>query len=152
MRASVAWSFSDSRVALVEPGQLPDAAIDHVYVIGQGPDEEKDPILLNGVGELPAASWRIGSQQRVRLVGITGVQTVRVRLLRNGQTVTWRALAKDGADLPVALATLRAAEVDLSPGETWDFAYAADERATLRLEAAVPKSETPVASASIAVE
>jgi hypothetical protein len=46
---------------VVEPGQFPDAAIDHVYVIGQGPDEEKDPILLNGVGELPSASWRIGS-------------------------------------------------------------------------------------------
>ncbi|HET7065353.1 MAG TPA: multicopper oxidase domain-containing protein [Rudaea sp.] len=137
---------------VVEPGQPRDAAIDHVYVIGQGPDEEKDPILLNGVGELPTARWRIGSQQRVRLVGITGVQTVRVRLLRNGQTVTWRALAKDGADLPAALATLRAAEVDISPGETWDFAYAADERGTLRLEAAVPKSKTPVASASIAVE
>jgi FtsP/CotA-like multicopper oxidase with cupredoxin domain len=137
---------------VVEPGQPPDAAIDHVYVIGQGPDEEKDPILLNGVGKLPQTSWRAGSQQRLRLVGITGVQTVRVRLLRNGQTVTWRALAKDGADLPAALATLRAAEVDLSPGETWDFAYAADERGTLRLEAAVPKSETPVAFASIAVE
>jgi hypothetical protein len=135
-----------------EPGQQPDAATDHTFVIGQGPDRDKDPILLNGVSELPKTSWRIGSQQRVRLIGITGVQTVRVRPSRDSRAVTWRALAKDGADLPAALATVRTAEVDLSPGETWDFVYGADGRGTLRLEAAVPKSEIPVASASIAVE
>jgi FtsP/CotA-like multicopper oxidase with cupredoxin domain len=137
---------------VVEPGQAPDVAIDHTYVIGQGPDAEKDPILLNGARELPKTSWHVGSQQRVRLIGITAVQTVRVRLARDGKTVVWRALAKDGADLPAALATVRTAEVNLSPGETWDFAYAADDRGSLRLEAGVPKSEIPVASASIAVE
>ena len=75
-----------------------------------------------------------------------------MRLARDGHTVTWRALAKDGADLPAALATLRAAEVDLSPGETWDFAYAAEDRGKLRLEASVLQNETPPTSAPISVE
>jgi FtsP/CotA-like multicopper oxidase with cupredoxin domain len=137
---------------VVEPGQTLDATIDHTYVIGQGPDEEKDPILLNGATELPPATWRAGSSHRVRLVGMTASEKVHVRLARDGQAVTWRALAKDGADLPAALATLRAAEVDLSPGETWDFAYAAEQRGTLRLEAALPGTQIAATSAAISVE
>jgi FtsP/CotA-like multicopper oxidase with cupredoxin domain len=137
---------------VVKPGEPPDTAIDHTYVISQGPDEEKDPILLNGVAEAPMARWRAGSRHRLRLIGITAVATVHVRLSRNGQSVTWQALAKDGADLPAALATLRPAEVDISPGETYDFQYVADAPAALHLDAVVPESEVPPASAPIGVE
>ena len=137
---------------VVEPGQTLDAAIDHTYVISQGPDEGKDPILLNGSTELPTAIWRAGSSHRVRLVGITAVEKVHVQLVRDGHAVTWRALAKDGAELPAALATLRTAQVDLSPGETWDFAYAAEDHGKLRMEASVLQNGTPPTTAPISVE
>jgi hypothetical protein len=47
---------------------------------------------------------------------------------------TWRSLAKDGADLPPAAAVDRAAEVRLSPGETYDFTITPTRPGTLRLE------------------
>ena len=64
---------------------------------------------------------------RIRLIGITAVSTVHVALLRENEPVTWRPLAKDGADLPPPLTATRPAEVDISPGEIFDFDYAADE-------------------------
>jgi hypothetical protein len=47
---------------------------------------------------------------------------------------------------------MRAAEVDLSPGETWDFAYAAEQHGTLHLEAALPGTQIAATSAAISVE
>jgi FtsP/CotA-like multicopper oxidase with cupredoxin domain len=128
-----------------------DAAIDHVYVIGQGPDDAHDPVLLNGVVGVPAAIWRQGRHQRIRLVGITAVSTIHVALLRENEPVTWRPLAKDGADLPPPLTAPRTAELDISPGETFDFDYAADESAALRLEATLRGRTEPPTVAPIDV-
>jgi len=70
----------------------------------------------------------------LRLAGITPVQTVRVRLMDGTSVTTWRPLAKDGADLPAAATIDRAAELQLSPGETYDFTITPNRPGTLRLE------------------
>jgi len=137
---------------VVEPGARFDPAHDHVYVIGQGPDDGKDPILLNGSAAPAAATWRGLERHRLRLVGISAVSTVRVRLLGDDGPVSWRPLAKDGADLPAALTRTASAELTIAPGETFDFEYAADAPAQLRLEAAARADRPAVTRAEISVE
>jgi len=95
----------------------------------------RDAALLNGVAELPPVAWHVGQRQRLRLIGIAPVATARVRLMREQIPIAWRALAKDGADLPTALATPGIADLAISPGETYDFEVVPDAPGILRLEA-----------------
>jgi FtsP/CotA-like multicopper oxidase with cupredoxin domain len=46
----------------------------------------------------------------------------------------WRAMAKDGADLPHSQAMIKDAQQDLSSGEIYDFEYTPREPGRLRLE------------------
>jgi hypothetical protein len=48
--------------------------------------------------------------------------------------VTWRAVAKDGADLPPSQAKARPASQPISVGETYDFEYEPAAPVHLRLE------------------
>lgn len=59
---------------------------------------------------------------------------VRVSLLAGSSPVTWRAVAKDGADLPVSQATERPARQTVSVAETYDFEFEPRSAAELRLE------------------
>ena len=43
------------------------------------------------------------------------------RLMRDTSLATWRAVAKDGRDLPSELATVRPAAQQSGNGETYDF-------------------------------
>jgi hypothetical protein len=50
--------------------------------------------------------------------------------------VQWRAIAKDGADLPPNQARTRSATQQIGVGETYDFEYQPTGPGELRLEAA----------------
>ena len=137
---------------VVEPGTTIDAATDHTYVVSLGGgDEFHDPTLINGASEIPAVTWHVGQRHRLRLININPVSRAHLRLTRGEATVTWRALAKDGADLPANLATARNADVTLYTGETADFEAVADATGVLQLEAALSDSVGPRASAAINV-
>lgn len=111
---------------VTEPGHVFSAATDHVFVMGQqGFDELKDPLLINGSATPPAATWQAGTH-RVRLVGITPNNHAHVRLTRDGATVAWTPRARDGADLPDALRKPSPAEVDVYPGQTYDYDVAVE--------------------------
>jgi hypothetical protein len=56
-----------------------------------------------------------------------------VRLVRDSTPVAWRALAKDGMDLPPDRATTRRAIQQMGNGETYDFEITPTQRADLRL-------------------
>jgi len=56
-----------------------------------------------------------------------------VRLLRDSTPVTWRAVAKDGMDLPTDRATTRRAVQQMGNGETYDFELTPTEASDLRL-------------------
>jgi len=120
---------------VTEPGAPVDPAVDHTFIVSRGGvSDEKAPVLVNGVVSAPPVTLRRGATHRLRLAGITPVQTVRVRLMDGQSVVTWRALAKDGADLPPGAAVERPADLELSPGETYDFTITPTRAATLRLE------------------
>jgi hypothetical protein len=82
----------------------------------------------------PAMDLKVGVKYRFRLIDITPNYIATVCLRGDGGPVTWRAIAKDGADLPPSQATKRPASQIISVGETYDFEYEPTAPGDLRLE------------------
>ena len=73
-------------------------------------------------GGRPFPSLR-GGTHRIRVINITAGDELDLEVLRDDRVIEWRAIAKDGADLPPSQATVRPARLHLGPGETWDFEW-----------------------------
>ena len=114
---------------VLEPGQTYDPATDKVFVLGRGgPNDLKDPLLLNGSAQPPLMIALSGRKYRLRFINITTADShVTVSLLQKGQSLKWRAIAKDGADLPTQQATVRDAVQVISVGETYDFEFSPEK-------------------------
>jgi hypothetical protein len=67
----------------------------------------------------------MGKKYRLRFINIgSNDADLSVSILAgNGQPVPWRALAKDGWNLPATQATVRPAFQPISVGETYDFEF-----------------------------
>jgi hypothetical protein len=66
----------------------------------------------------------VGTTYRLRLVNIHPAGPALVELAEDSTALTWRALAKDGADLPAARRVEAPARlVRFGVGETYDFAW-----------------------------
>jgi hypothetical protein len=89
---------------------------------------------LNGSAHPAPLVLRAGVTHRLRLIMIPPAGTGDVLLWSDTSLVTWRAAAKDGADLGSHQATLRPARQRISVGETYDFEFTPAGPATLRLE------------------
>ena len=77
---------------------------------------------------------RAGVAHRLRLINITiGRPGIRVELRRDTSLVQWRALAKDGADLPEEGRVLQPARQLISIGETYDFEVTPREASNMQL-------------------
>jgi hypothetical protein len=63
-------------------------------------------------------------------VNIGVAVSVRFSMRRDTTLVKWKALAKDGADLPAAHTTSRPALQAVAVGETFDFEFNPPERGT----------------------
>ena len=88
---------------------------------GAGPG--KKGVRINGKLLPDTLRLTVGEAYRLRIVHIIPDWTVRVALNRGDVGEVWRALAKDGAELPSHLQTTRAASFIAGPGETMDFEY-----------------------------
>ena len=111
-------------LVVLEPGEHFDPGTDHVFVVGwDGPDDPPH-LWVNG-DSLPTAALAMafGRKHRLRFISIGVAVGVRFVLRRDNTLMTWRAVAKDGADLPPAQATMRPAMQLLSVGETYDFEF-----------------------------
>ena len=113
---------------VMEPGRDYDPTTDKVFVLGRGgPNEMQDPLLLNGSPQPGLMVLLSGQVYRFRLVNITpNDRLVNTSLLLNDHPVKWRAVAKDGADLPPQQATARESVQPISVGETYDFEFSPD--------------------------
>lgn len=80
---------------------------------------------MNGDTEPPPLDLQAGRHYRFRLVNIRGDSPLRFSLERGDSLLTWRAVAKDGADLPASQATNRPATLLFAPGEIYDFDFTA---------------------------
>jgi manganese oxidase len=91
-------------------------------------------VLINGSLAPDTLRLRVGERYRLRIVDVhTYRPSMIVRLLRDSTPATWRAIAKDGMDLPADRATVRRAVQQMGNGETYDFELAPTEAGALRL-------------------
>jgi FtsP/CotA-like multicopper oxidase with cupredoxin domain len=88
---------------------------------GNGPGERG--ARINGRLKPDTLRLTAGETYRLRIAHIIPDWTVRVALKNGEATEQWRAVAKDGAELPSHRRTMRAADFVAGPGETMDFEY-----------------------------
>jgi len=119
---------------VLPPGQPFDSTTDHVVTISMHEYPDTFDMLLNGSTRPAPLVLRAGVANRLRIVIIPAAGYADLVLVSDTTPVTWRALAKDGADLPAALATSRPARQSVSVGETYDFEFTPRDTRPLRLE------------------
>ena len=76
---------------------------------------------------------RVGHPVHLRFINIQPADPVTFEPMRDSATVEWRALAKDGFDLPPGQARLRPARRELWVGETFDAEFKPREPGTYLL-------------------
>ncbi len=95
---------------------------------------EQQTVYLNCTNRPAALEFRAGERYRLRFVNIhTSRPSMIVRVLQDSVPVTWRAVAKDGMDLPADQATVRPAVQQFGNGETYDFEFASPSPRDLTL-------------------
>lgn len=120
---------------VMEPGQTYNPDMDKVFVLGRGgPNEMKDPLLLNGSPQPELMVLVTGKTYRFRLVNITPEDAIiTTSLSLDNHPVSWRAIAKDGASLPGQQATVRDAVQVVSVGETYEFEFSPEKPGAYQL-------------------
>jgi len=112
--------------------------VEHVVLLGgSGPasaDFGSAPLEVNRSTNPLPLTLKVGTRYRFRLIDISPNDIAIVSLRGEAGPVQWRAMAKDGADLPPVQATSRAASQQIAVGETYDFEYLPTAPAELRLE------------------
>ena len=108
-------------IVVLEKGQKFDPTTDHVFVAGWDGLDDPERTLLNGETAPTPLVFAAGRTHRLRFVGIGLVRGGRYTLMSGSDTLNWRAVAKDGADLPPSQQTMQQAVVRLQAGETYDF-------------------------------
>ena len=94
---------------------------------------ESQTVYLNGSNTPAVHEWRVGERYRIRFVNIhTSRPSMIGRLMRDSTTLTWRAIAKDGADLPPERAIIGPAFQQLGNGEVYDFEFTPTSPGDLR--------------------
>lgn len=122
---------------VVESAKKFDATKDFTFIVSRGGRKGlQGPIFLNGASELPTLHWNAWQTYRLRLIDITNSNDGDFSLLGPCGLLQWRAIAKDGADLPPSQAVVKDAQQELAPGETYDFEYTPRGPGMLRLEVA----------------
>ncbi|HEX6536769.1 MAG TPA: multicopper oxidase domain-containing protein [Gemmatimonadaceae bacterium] len=126
-------------ILVLERGQRFDPETDRVFFIGNaGPTRNviRGPyaaLLLNGREAPPPIELHAGVSYRFRFLNLSDDFPTTIALYQNGHPVTWRAIAKDGADLPPKQATNRPAVLLFDPGETYDFRFTPRKAGALTL-------------------
>jgi FtsP/CotA-like multicopper oxidase with cupredoxin domain len=122
-------------IIVLEPGQSLDPERDRIMLVSVRGPSDNTPILLDGDADPAPIELEQGIRYRFRFINITPHDPLlTVSLLAGSSPVTWRAIAKDGADLPVSQATERPARQTVSVGETYDFEFKPGSATELRLE------------------
>jgi manganese oxidase len=112
---------------VLEPGRAFDPETDRVFVIatgGPGPGRGADaPPFINGTAAPDTLALVVGTAYRLRLLDIAGDEAHVISLRGPGGPATWRAIARDGRDLPREQATSVPAREVMASGVTRDFEF-----------------------------
>jgi FtsP/CotA-like multicopper oxidase with cupredoxin domain len=91
-------------------------------------------VLLNGTSTPSPREWRVGTRYRLRFINVhTSRPSMRMAVEGPAGPRTWRAVAKDGMDLPTSERTTRPSTQQMGNGETYDFEFTPAEPGDLRL-------------------
>jgi FtsP/CotA-like multicopper oxidase with cupredoxin domain len=122
-------------IIVLDSGQSLDPERDRIMLVSVKGPSDNTPILLNGDAEPGPIELKQGVRYRFRFINITPHDPLlTVSLLAGSSPVMWRAIAKDGADLPISQATERPARQTVSVGETYDFEFEPRSAVELWLE------------------
>jgi FtsP/CotA-like multicopper oxidase with cupredoxin domain len=127
-------------IIVLEPGQKFDPKTDHVFVAGwDGADGNH--IVINGdsTGGAPI-EIAAGVPHRFRFVNIGAATRLFYAIHRDSAIVTWRQVAKDGADLPPALAVVGPSSRRLGVGEMFDAEFTAPSPGEYRFTVGPPNN------------
>lgn len=110
-------------IVVMEPGKTFDPRTDHVHIIGWDSYAQVH-LLVNGdsVSAAPI-EMRTGESHRFRFINIGAAVKLPFAIKRDSTLAEWRAIAKDGADLPAGQRTVRRAVQAIDVGETYDFEF-----------------------------
>jgi FtsP/CotA-like multicopper oxidase with cupredoxin domain len=97
-----------------------DPSSDQVFVVAFGPDDNA-PLILNGSGAPAPLQWIPGKTYHLRFINIGPNIPVRLSLVSGGGPLKWKAVGKDGMELPEAQRAEGAASQLVAVGETYDF-------------------------------
>lgn len=138
-------------IVVLEPGQSLDPEKDRIMLMSVKGPTDNTAVMLNGETDPGPIALKQGVRYRFRFINITPHDPLlTVSLLSGSSPVMWRAIAKDGADLPLPQATDRPARQTVSVGETYDFEFQPRSAAELRLEVLRP-ARAAVAPSQIVV-
>ena len=124
-------------IVVREPGTTRDPARDIPIVITWPTAFEMNrrAALLNGSATPPPLTMTAGTTYRFRLIQMSANRAAATLELRRGDgVVTWRPVAKDGAELPTRMPE-QLARTFISIGETQDFEFTPTDTGAYRLEA-----------------
>jgi FtsP/CotA-like multicopper oxidase with cupredoxin domain len=108
---------------VLEPGAVLDPETDRWFLLGSLGAGQDAPPAINGRHEPDPLDLHAGRTYRLRFMHISPDDDKRVSLLRNNQPVTWRHVAKDGADLPAGQVRDVPAALRIHVGETYDYLW-----------------------------
>jgi len=123
---------------VLEPGERHDPATDFTFMIGNALVGGKPRPTLNARSEPPTLELRTGTRYRLRFINIHSAGAARVDVKVDSLPISWRPLAKDGADLPDESRRHRPATFRrFGVGETYDFEWIPDRPVDAVLEIAI---------------
>jgi FtsP/CotA-like multicopper oxidase with cupredoxin domain len=107
---------------VLEPGQKFDADAERVFVVSVGVYPPLGyMMLINGKPAPDPQMLHTGKRYRFRLSNITDEGAdLRVRLVSNNKILSWKVVARDGAELPPAQLVTSDADMNLPVGSTCD--------------------------------
>jgi FtsP/CotA-like multicopper oxidase with cupredoxin domain len=125
--------------AIIVTDKPRDLAHDHLVLVGGGGPAvygkiESPYALVNGRLFPVPLRLTAGEVHRIRLVTIHPDWRISISLRNDSTIARWRAIAKDGYDMPPAQATMRMANIQMGPGETADFEFRPTTPGEWRLE------------------
>jgi hypothetical protein len=126
-----------------------DTTRDHLIVAGGGGlpmfyKEGPSFLLVNGSADPKPIHMTVGDTNRVRIVSIHADEVLHFKFGTETQAARWNPLARDGADLPVALRAAKPAVVTMGPGETADFTYVPTQPGSMMLEVWIDRGQRVV--------
>jgi FtsP/CotA-like multicopper oxidase with cupredoxin domain len=107
-------------LVVLDPGQRWDPTRDHVLFIHEVPSGDSVVVGVNGEATPGPLVLRADQPNRLRFIQLIADAAANVGLFADSLRLTWRPVAKDGADLQGPNAQEGPARLRMLPGQTWD--------------------------------